>query len=193
MDAVLLNSGGKDALAAAILLTREGHRLHSLYLDGGQPGSRAEQEISAEIAAKYCVSHHVGTFGFGGLSVVNPCPPHPEIVTIPHKLLFSLVMGAIYADLLGVPGLGGGHRCDVAPRGFESRVAAVLGLSKLRTAPKLLLPLGGVDGTQGDFVYETIKDEPLWKKTICCLCETPCGTCARCKMRSAWLGRGSSQ
>lgn len=194
MKTVLLNSGGKDSLATAILLSREGHELHSIYVQSGMPEDCLGMPASARIASAYCASHHVLTMPTGPYLADTPNLPEAwRYRTMPHKLLVMFSLGAMYAVTIGAEAIASGARCDVFHSDFPETLKAALAMSrKVRDPLVVLTPLNLFPGEQSkvnEIVWETIKDDPLWLETSYCNEHPACGVCYGCRMRADWMGR----
>lgn len=188
-SAVLLNSGGKDSLAA-LLLSREEFTLHSVYVHVGQPSSPREAEVAARIAAKYGLDHKVIRVTGGPYDtpsrVLATNPPSTRNV-FPFKGIILHSLASMYAASKGIDVVVSGQRADVYPDDFPARLSDALWISRrLRDAPELRFP---VKDLSMDEVFEAIRGEPLWAETSYCLEEPPCGGCYGCKLRADWLGR----
>ncbi len=192
---VLLNSGGKDSLATAILLHRD-HELHSCFVNTGAPEDAAALTASAMIAEKYCSSHHVIRIGSGPYLATTPSLPAAwRYETVPFKLLVMFALGAMYGVTIGAEAIASGARCDVFYPDFPETLKAALAMSrKVRPSLEVLTPLNLFPGEQSKVnelvVWETIKDDPLWRATSYCNYNPPCGVCYGCLLRKEWVSRG---
>ncbi len=195
MKTVLLNSGGKDSLATAILLSRDGHDLHSFTVDVGQPEHAKGNGIAKKIADKYCASHHVFRATTGPyLAETFNLPVGWRYVTIPYKALVVWSLGAMYASSIGAAAVASGMRADIFPEEFPETLKAMFELSrKVRDPVEVIVPLNGYKGRQGElneYIWGIVKDDPLWKETSHCEAYPPCGACYGCRLRAEWLSRG---
>lgn len=183
MKVVLLNSGGKDCLAAAILTYGE-HELHSLYVDAGNPSSAAERVVAEKIAAKYAASHKVISLSGGPYEAEGRF----GYAVMPYKAAVLHTLAAMYAACIGAEGIVTGQRDDILVEDWDVRLFGVLSMSHQRGPVRLLPPLQGT-GKTSERIYQVVKDEPLWKETVVCLKHPACGGCVRCRTRSEWLAR----
>ena len=194
MKAVLLNSGGKDSLATAILLAQEGNDLHSFTVDMGQPEGALGHPAAQKIAQKYCRSHHVLKVTSGPyLSPTTKLPEGWNYTTIPFKAIVMWSLGAMYAVTIGAEAVASGMRADIFPEDFAKIIEGMLALSvKVRDPLKVIVPLDGYKGRQGelnDIVFNIIKYDPLWRETSYCNDDPACGVCYGCRVRADWLSR----
>jgi len=179
MKVLLLNSGGKDSLGAAMLL-RE-HEVHSVYIDAGWPCREAAMVAAAEIASRYCASHDVAA-----MAIPNTLSPIPNHQTIAYQAQVLHLVGASMAKGLGFDAVGSGQRPDAAERSFPDDLDRMLASSRFFTPVQFVMPLWTLSQSDSEIA---IKADPLWTKTVYCNCATPCGVCGKCKQRAAWLAR----
>lgn len=188
MHVVLINSGGKDCLAAALILRRQEHTLHSLFIDLGTPNSTSAGEAAAKIAAKHAADHHA-------MAVVGITRVRHEksgITSVPHQSVLVNILGGVYAFGKGIGAIASGERrgpetagAGLAPvRSFPERVAEAFAIGKFCPPPLVLAP---VIDFNDERIFATVKDEPLWRETVTCNEWPPCGKCARCVTRAKWL------
>lgn len=185
MKVLLLNSGGKDSLATAILLHRE-HELHSLHVNLGHPVSRREEEVSAKIAAKYCVSHEV--FRGGPRSYAKPGKLGRNVQ--PHKCFVLHAIAAMHAVQIGAEAVASGQKADAVSADFAARLAAAASISSGFAPVSFIFPLrcdGDLDAAHRE-VVAIVKDDPLWPETVHCLRDPPCGNCPDCGAHRRALG-----
>lgn len=180
MKVVLLNSGGKDTLASAVLLTREGHKLDSLYCDLGLPNTDRSSAAAAELAAKYAATHQT-------IKVVGPAlvgqkgrAGHLSFGVF-HQTTIIVGLGAAYATSIGDEGLACGIR-KMDP--LRTHLAGSLNVNPFNAPLPLLCPVMELSDAA---IFELVKSDPLWRKTVTCNAEPACGTCGRCKLRATWL------
>lgn len=189
MNVALLNSGGKDSLAAAILLREDpAIRLHSLFVDVGQP-NRIEAELSARrIAAKYAEDHETIPVGSGGYRAPVDSG---RFVAVCHQTIMLYGIAAMYATSRGWQVVASGVRCDAVAPGFPAALEALFATSRLRAPPAFLFPVLALGDAA---VIEIAARDPLYLETVGCNESPPCGTCHRCRLRAEAIPRslGSS-
>ena len=187
MKILLLNSGGLDSLACAIVLKHNGHETHSLYVDLGYPNTDASKVASKLIADTYCVAHDsiavVGLQARGFLKY-----GHEGFEPIAHQQMVLNTLGASYAQVHEFSHFCSGTRKDtpVGPgylKGFNSTLAyyqtALIQMNPL----ELFQPINDLTNDQW---FGIIKDSPVLHQTVSCLSSPPCGTCFKCKIRATY-------
>jgi 7-cyano-7-deazaguanine synthase in queuosine biosynthesis len=180
--ALLLNSGGKDSLAAAILMSRAGWSLASLHVDAGQRNAGVAAPMAARIAQAHCVSHDTVLIR-----------PSRSWVLEQHGRAFLAHQGAVLASIaaahaaaLGIDRVFSGIRKDSQHSTYPTAVQNLIEASRMTAHARFELPLWDYTNEQ---VYQIIKDDPLWKETVTCNTYPPCNSCPRCHMRAEWLAR----
>lgn len=184
MKIVLLNSGGKDTLATAMLL-RDKHEMHSLHVQFVSP-SPAAAAVAKEIAARYCASHHeVTTSGlYMGREV-------GKVDGLLYQALGLVGLGAMYASQIGASGIAAGFYLagHIFGPSFGEGVQKVL--DSYGRGLQFLTPLAGtpsvMEGSGETLVLDIVKADPLWKRTVYCHKDPACTKCAKCLQRAAWL------
>lgn len=178
--AILLNSGGKDTLAVA-MLSYERYALHSLFIDVGRKDG--SQVAAKKIADKYCVSHQVFPLP------VDRIPDELNKSKIPDRVEHQGVLfHGLAAALAGARGIGvivSGHRIGPVAREWAGLMQSLLNASKISRPVTLELPIFHLASPQ---VFDIVKGEPLWSETVTCNLYPPCGSCPKCKLRAQWLG-----
>jgi 7-cyano-7-deazaguanine synthase in queuosine biosynthesis len=184
---VLLNSGGKDSLAAAMLL-RE-HALHSLYIHVGNSISDVEERVARKVADRYAVEHTTLRLSGGPFEAPSGLGPYS---VMPAKAAALHAIGLVFAHSRGADALASGQRPDVLVPDFAARLEAVASMSRHREAMPLLFPVAHIGHGESDAILSIIGVEPLWRETIYCVQDPPCGTCGRCLKRKEWEAKWRS-
>jgi 7-cyano-7-deazaguanine synthase in queuosine biosynthesis len=174
MRYVLMNSGGCESLATAILLWKQGHELHSLHIDVGVPSQARNSVAAAAIAEMYCVDHKEIEL-HGLLPEINQ-----QNRAIRYQPFILASIGCSYAATLDIANVATGNTGDSISEEFEDLFNACH-RSYFRPGQKLYRPLLGVS----DFnqVYIIMKDSPLVHDTVSCPEEPKCGVCPKCNKR----------
>lgn len=177
---VLLNSGGMDSLATAIILHKQNHELHSLYVDMYQPNRKQGIAASKKIAKKYCKSHEVLDL-FQDDRYIRPIKTGPQIPWMGH---LAYLIGAIHARCHEIDYVAGGLKSDSVGKEFNAHYMNYLRANTLRRPITLIRPLDNID----DFyrVYDIIKDDKLLKHTWSCNDYPKCKKCGKCKLRKKY-------
>lgn len=203
MKVVLLNSGGKDSLAVAILLKAgkvelppesnwDGQpvEVHSLYVDLGWRNVVPAKKMAKRIADAYCASHEEVTLSGSWL---RPSPPAKGGVV--HQSVALAIIGAMYATQIGATTVLSGLVLDPkSPAGLEfpgSLLALYKAFADLfhhgaqwhHDAPALVCPLSYPPYFSPTGVTDVVKDDPLFLHTVTCSWDPPCGTCFKCEGR----------
>jgi 7-cyano-7-deazaguanine synthase in queuosine biosynthesis len=188
MEYAFINSGGKDSLAAAMVLTQAGHTLRSVYVSSGQRASvdAASRLMAATIAAKYAVDHRVVELGGNFLS------PESKLGGLAYQNIFIHVMAASWAvSNLGIYEIASGTTKAADLQGlFKDRLQALFDTSAHRPPPNFTFPvyLAAWMTQMERGMYEIVKIDPMWRDTITCNFSYPgCGVCGHCVVRSFWL------
>jgi 7-cyano-7-deazaguanine synthase in queuosine biosynthesis len=188
MKAVILLSGGKDSLAAA-MLTHDKYELHALFVDVGEPTTVAHLVVSQRIAKKYCVSHK--TIGLTGGPFTGASRNKMGMISsVPYRSLVMISLGAMFAGTLDAAVLISGVKGDAQMDWWHHAASLVLNMSRVRPPITLVSPIPA-PSIGDDAVLQIVKDEPLWKETVYCRYVPPCGTCYGCELRKSWLERSS--
>jgi 7-cyano-7-deazaguanine synthase in queuosine biosynthesis len=181
--ALLLNSGGKDSLATAILARRSGWELSSLYVELGQRNSSEARLSSKRIADKHCADHFE--------LIVNS--PHSLIIPIPGGI-FGIAYQAVTIHSLaasvavsrGIERVFSGQRYGANAAQFPRLFNELLQQS--RYTPHIVVDFP-VFSLSDEEIFKIVSPDPLWRDTVTCNVSPPCGVCGRCKLRASWLGR----
>jgi 7-cyano-7-deazaguanine synthase in queuosine biosynthesis len=181
-NAILMNSGGKDSLAAAIVLSKQGYVVHSIYVDAGQhPPSHAE---SAELIAKnWCDSHDVLTLrmssGFDLAVGESGFSAQRSMVLVLGLLKYTPDVKLIVT----------GHTWPVRDIDMETVVNNYIrgtwraNFYAGEGPPKFYLPLFKLTTEQ---IYDVLKEDPSWTDTPTCRFDPPCGKCMKCTLRATF-------
>jgi len=173
MEAILLNSGGKDALLSAILHRKQQTVLHSLFIDLGQPNVDRARKAAEKIASEHCADHFEMTIP-GDWFVDSPKAPSGK--SIPYQAITLAIMASLYARKINVDyiiiGLRGGFK-DAFAHFSEA-------LKCLPIPPKVPLYLLTIEGMSDDEVYTDLKDHFLLPELVSCNFKEPCGKCLKC-------------
>lgn len=179
--ALVMNSSGKDSLAV-IHLTKSEYELTSLYIDVGQRNTVVALPASKLLADAHCGGRHVTLTLSGG----NFLFTSEKIgITVAHQAAMLHSIAASYAVANGFSTIISGQRRGAAdPLFFDVTLPALLESSKITVPPTFLFPVKQVTT---DFVFDTIKGDPLWWETVTCNDYPACGICGRCVIRASWL------
>jgi 7-cyano-7-deazaguanine synthase in queuosine biosynthesis len=174
MKTVMLNSGGLDSLALAVMLSKQGHEVHSLYVDTGSKNREQAMAAASKIAAAHCADHYV--IAVDGLKTT------PKVARgIPYQGFFFTLLGSIYAASLDIDYVTSGNKGEMSDDSFEETFMNVLKSVKVRDTKIPLRPFRGIiDINQ---IYMIAKDSPVLKDTWSCGQSTKCGVCNKCRMR----------
>ena len=179
MKYVLLNSGGTDSLAVAYSYKRQGHEVHSLYINIGMDHEQRALDASQQIADAYCVSHKV--IELKGLSRVIPRFGIQYSIPVTYQPIMMATLGKIYAHSISADGLisgnKGGATLDIS---FEDKFNAC---SKTYTNEVVhyIRPIFNLKDFSN--LYPIIKDLPLLNTTTSCTQHPACGVCNKCLKR----------
>lgn len=177
---VLLNSGGLDSLAVAMLLKEQKHIVHSLYIDLGQRSKAKGIVACRRIADAYCDSHEVIVM-FPDDRYLIEMKNGPNL---PFMGAALFILGSVYARSKGIDFIASGLKGDSNKDDFNTRFLHLLKASKMT---KPVIPLRPVSGMK-DFkeVFEVIKDSPIMRHTYSCNVIPKCGGCVKCKLRKKY-------
>ena len=178
MKVLLLNSGGKDSLGAAMALKY--HELHSVYLDAGWPCREAALVAAESLAGRYCATHSVLSIA---LPMVEVLPGHQ---TVAYQAQVLHLIGAALACGRGYAAVASGQWTDAAMPSFPDDLDRMLASNKLFRPVQFLMPLWALTIEE---IETLVKQDPLWRETVYCNCAVPCGECVKCRKRKAWLDR----
>ena len=188
MKTILLNSGGLDSLACAMLLNQAGHEVHSLYVDLGYPNDSVARVASALVASTYCADHEVVTVG--NLPAMGMADPPTNIGFRPvayqpmllHSLAVSLATNKGYSEVCaGVRNNAYvGYEYDTLLNAYLNKFQRLTGYGTVR----LSFPINQVN--TDDWLYSIVKDSPILHQTVSCLSLPPCGACIKCLIRSKY-------
>lgn len=189
---VLLNSGGKDSLAAAMVLGQMGHELYSLHVDIGL--STADHLANAErIARHHCsLGHEVFTGRFSS----DPNMESPKGGGFYAQRVVLPTIGFSVALRIGAELVSSGHTWPTL-NGKED-LADTLARYVMHTnrpendgggrpAPQFFFPLYGLQPHQ---IYDIVKRDPTWKTLSFCTQSPPCGKCHKCSLRAKFIAVG---
>jgi 7-cyano-7-deazaguanine synthase in queuosine biosynthesis len=179
MRAVLLNSGGKDSLAAAIILSRAGYELHSLFCIAGQKALEMRDAAAKKIAEKYCVSHDS--------MVLNGEWQHQNKFGLPvtaHQTLLFLILAATWGVKHDIYLIASGIKPDAVTTNFPEAAAAYFKTSRGTNPPGLVFP---VFDKSDDEIFTIVRHDPLWRNAPTCPYDPACGSCVKCKVRKRWI------
>jgi 7-cyano-7-deazaguanine synthase in queuosine biosynthesis len=188
MRIVVLNSGGKDSLAAMMVLKEQGHELFSLFVDLGVPNSDAAAAIAGKLAENYCLSHDTMSVR----SIIRVRHETQKMTSVPHQTLLVNVLGGIWAYPRGIDVIASGERRSPVQRSisgndhmkFEEMMGSIFTVGLYCKPPTVIAP---VKEWTNDQIFEKVKSEPLWSQTVTCNEWPPCGTCGRCILRARWV------
>jgi 7-cyano-7-deazaguanine synthase in queuosine biosynthesis len=177
MKRVILNSGGLDSLALAMILHAAGDELYSFHIHQGVASSDSQMASAQRIADKFCVSHKV--VEIHGLLQSPDSTGGPRPIACQTVLLAML--GQAYANLMNVVSVVSGNRYERVTVEFEKHFNRSLKCVAKGNERVYSRPLGAIYESD---VWDIIKDEPLAPQTVSCLAEPPCGTCFKCVERT---------
>ena len=179
MEYVLLNSGGLDSLAVAIMYHKKGDILHSLYIDIGITTAEAAGESAKRIADMYCASHNTIKLSSDTNLIFN-APSGKPIVK--YQAMLWHMLGAMYANKIGVKDILSGNKGKTLHPDFESKMQDMQALVINSTNEVFHRPLLNIfDLNQ---IYQIVKFSPLTTSTVsCAVSYPPCGVCNKCKQR----------
>lgn len=178
MKIVLLNSGGKDSLAAVMTLRKtRGYEIYSLFVRLGHANDDRAAAMAKKIADKYCDSHT--ELAIPGL-IPSPTKNGTQF-GFPHQALLLHAYAAAWAGCRGIYAVASGQNGARELR--EGIRAAFEGVRSLREPPVLLTPVWGIGP---DRTFEIINNDPLWRETVTCNHEPACNKCRKCLLRAEW-------
>ncbi|MBI4569743.1 MAG: 7-cyano-7-deazaguanine synthase [Planctomycetes bacterium] len=205
---VLLYSGGLDSTLAALLLARQGWRLHALsILYDGRPSREiaAARALAGSLPFVTREEADIRGFGYGGENFSARSGPAatpgagPDEGYIPFRNLIFWSLAAHRAAVLRAGAIAAGHTAedgrsynDASSRFFKqfSRLLAFPGRPDPGTTITVLLPLLDVSReTWWHTALDLSPDRRFWKRTWSCWKEgaAPCGRCFACRERRAVL------
>lgn len=194
MKVVLLNSGGKDALACAVLLKSGAVRipdeledgtpieLHSLYVDAGWRNAPRAMAAAKRIAEEYCASH--STVSLSGDFQRAPGTGAHGYAGVYHQTILLSVLGGMHAVKNGISVVVMGTvKGPVTPQ-FPAALRELYVQGQAWHGPEMrpvhLFPLFDIGR---DVVIEALKNNPILPLTATCNDVLPCGTCSKCRNR----------
>lgn len=195
---VFQNSGGLDSMVAAKLLHDQGHELHSVFIDVGQP-SRDRAIISAKhIADLYCKKHEVITMRSDlrdTFATSNMIKTPEELKRLPMRIPFGSTSTSLISSMVALDegidyiasGTRGSMRQGLTQKQHRENIRRMLNdPSKTEKGVSIIQPLDGLDfiGTVNKALEIGITKEELGT-TVSCNLATPCGQCYKCKEREA--------
>lgn len=182
-SAVLLNSGGVDSLATAIIMSKR-FKLYSLNILMGQTNSRVQADASKLIADEYCENHHtMNIFGDSSsdeYSVYRLFTDRKQFAYIPSIVH---LLGATYAISNKCSTLTSGMKVDLATKEWRASFENLCHCHSMWKDyhPMFIFPLYNKDQ---NYVSSVIRENTdLASKTHSCLLESKCGVCDRCLRR----------
>lgn len=186
MRVLLLNGGGIDSLAVAMILSASGHETHSLHVDFGYPSSAPEKVAAELIASTYCANHlNVSVSGLDAMGFDEAIEPRYRPVQYQQLLLTTI--GASHAQMNSIPYVVTGVRGNaiVGPN-FRELFGEIVGQVNLKYLKPISLvhPLETVTTT--DALFSIIQNSPILHDTVSCLALPACGTCIKCKFRAKY-------
>jgi len=188
MDIVLLNGGGVDSLAAALILKNSGHTLHSLHVQFDYPASASMVVAAKAIADAYCADQVVVTVaGLVPWGMNAPeATPTGRYRSVPNLQLVVSGIAASYATRNGYSYIANGVKNqEVWGNGFEPAISALIANhnhSQLKQPLLFMRPLSALDDAA---VYALVAGNSVLNQTVSCLSSPPCGTCFKCLLRKS--------
>jgi 7-cyano-7-deazaguanine synthase in queuosine biosynthesis len=183
MKVLLLNGGGVDTLACAIILQASGHEAHSLHIDFGYPNS-ASCKVAAEIiATTHCVDHKVITVQ--GLDPMGFDPViNDRYRPVQYQQLILSGIGSSHAQINGFTHVVSGFRHHFLTNQFKDLFNQLLSQVRLHYINPIRVdhPLAGITTDQA--LFDIMKGSAILHDTVSCLFDPPCRTCSKCKFRS---------
>ncbi len=186
MKVLLLNGGGIDSLAVAMILQKSGHEVHSLHVDFGYPSSIPEKAAAELIASTYCADHlNISMSGLDAMGL--DASIEPRFRPVQYQQLLLTTIGASHAQMNDMPYVVTGVRgnaivgAEFKPL-FEELVRQV-NLKYLKPI-SVVHPLETVTST--DALYALVEDSPILHDTVSCLALPACGTCLKCVFRAKY-------
>ena len=170
---LMMNGGGIDSLALAILYHKSNIELYSLYIDWGYPNNIALSNAASSIANMYCASHKV--IQVHGLIDGFFVPKYQ------HCMIVSIAIS--YAIRHGIQKIITGGNGTDNTSDFLTGFDIVIKANKHNKIPITVeWPLEGkYDPEQ---IYPLVKDSPLFYNTVSCLRNPVCGICHKCKRKN---------
>lgn len=185
MRVLLLNGGGIDSLAVAMLLKASEHDVMSLHVDLGYPNAEPCRNAAELIATTYCSSHKLITLN--GLDAMGVDPAiDTRYRPIQYQQLVLSSIGCSHAQMNGITYVTSGFRHGFLTNEFKPRLNGLLAQVKLSYLNPILVehPLAGLSGD--DAVFGIIQNSPILHQTVSCLQLPACGVCSKCLLRAKY-------
>jgi 7-cyano-7-deazaguanine synthase in queuosine biosynthesis len=185
---VLMNSGGLDSLACAMVLKNLGFETHSLHLGIGQMNRGPAKRAARKIAKKYCTSHtYLRIFPWRRVVHLNKLSSK-DFWCLPFQGHIVCTIGAAWARTKDINFIASGSKVDIWPLEADRLFEDFMRSSNLSTPVVLLRPL-----RQGRDYITTFaivqRDMEMASKTVSCRFQTwrgPCGECPKCERRKRY-------
>jgi|GEM_PF-5902074 len=192
--AVFMNSGGPDALAAA-LITYKDYQLYSLYIDVGIPNRKRAMPVAERIADKYCGSRHyvmtlqgewgVPSEGYFNNYTTNPKPSRTIRINVPYQGVVFNSLAMVYAIHVQTDIIISGSRNDMSVQ----KQTDLLNQASKECALGRYIDFRHVihDISDKEIHDIVITDEELKDYTVSCDQEEACFNCYKCDRKTEKL------
>lgn len=188
MDVILLNSGGLDSLASAIIAKQNNHTLRSVHVKFNYPIADIALTAAQAIADEYCDSHKI-------INLTDLDPVGTEygdrFRPVPYQQAILCTIGADIAQKTKLTRvISGVRRAEIFYSIDSYKEHLEMSLNQFRISEHndlhFMFPLQNIPLNEKQVFYDIIKDSPVLHDTVSCLNVPACGICIKCLFRQEY-------